>query len=83
MDVFSEYKVRCHCGLKYSKEFVEHFDKTEWNRIRRWRIFEVHKYSDGSKTLQLFSIKNKIVHPLHYKLHQLLVKWGWVKEWVL
>ena len=76
MDVFYNYEYRCPCGVKYSKDFVENFDKTEWKRIRRWRLFKVHKYSDGLKTLIFYSIKNRVVHPLHYKLHNLLVKWG-------
>jgi hypothetical protein len=73
----------CPCGIKYSKELIENFDKKEWERIRRKRLFNVKKFHDGSKTLILHSIKNKIVHPLHYKLHNLLVKWGWIDEWDL
>lgn len=75
-----EYYI-CSCGLDYSPEFIEMFTKKEWNKIRRWKMFTVHKYSDGSKILVFHSIKNKVVHPLHYKLHHFLVKRGWIKEW--
>jgi hypothetical protein len=73
----------CTCGVSYAKEFIETANKEEWEQVRKWKLFKVYNFRDGNKTLYCYSIKNKIVHPLHYKIYHLLVKWGWIKEWAL